>query len=118
VRQGPWRRTTVGARQVRLPKIIDEDTREARATAPARSFTADATVAVLDRLIVTLGRTPQHTRMDGPELTVHALADWCRYSGADPAFIEPSSPWQNGPANQSTPLPRRTCCLRTVQHAT
>jgi transposase InsO family protein len=33
---------------------------------------------------------------NGPELTAHALADWCRLTGVDPAFIDPGSPWQNG----------------------
>jgi putative transposase len=88
---------TVDGRQVRFLNIIDEYTREALATRPARSFTADATVAVLDSLVTTLGRRPQHIRMDnGPELTAYALQDWCRYTGVDPAFIDPGSPWQNG----------------------
>ena len=89
---------TVDGRQVRFLNIIDEyTTREALATTAARSFTADATVAVLDGLVATLGRVPEHIRMDnGPELTAYALADWCRYTGVDPAFIDPGSPWQNG----------------------
>lgn len=88
---------TVDGRQVRFLNIIDEYTREALATTAARSFTADATVAVLDGLVTTLGRRPAHIRMDnGPELTAHALADWCRFTGVDPAFIDPGSPWQNG----------------------
>jgi putative transposase len=54
-------------------------------------------VAVLDRLVRDLGRRPVHVRMDnGPELTAHALADWCRFTGVNPAFIDPGSPWQNG----------------------
>lgn len=32
----------------------------------------------------------------GPELTAHALADWCRFAGVDTAFVDPGSPWQNG----------------------
>jgi putative transposase len=88
---------TVDGRQVRFLNIIDEFTREALATRPARSFTADATVAVLDGLVASLGRRPEHIRMDnGPELTAHALTDWCRYNDVDPAFIDPGSPWQNG----------------------
>jgi transposase InsO family protein len=67
------------------------------ATRAARSFTADATVAVLDELIQRLGRRPEHIRMDnGPELTAYALTDWCRFTGVDPAYIDPGSPWQNG----------------------
>lgn len=88
---------TVDGRQVRFLNIIDEYTREALATTAARSFSADATVAVLDGLVATLGRKPAHIRMDnGPELTAHALADWCRFTGVDPAYIDPGSPWQNG----------------------
>ena len=88
---------TAEGRQVRFLNIIDEYTREALATRAARSFNADATIDVLDDLITTLGRKPQHIRMDnGPELTAHALMDWCGYRGVDPAFIDPGSPWQNG----------------------
>ena len=32
---------------------------------------------------------------NGTELTAHAMADWCRLSRIDNAFIEPGSPWQN-----------------------
>lgn len=68
---------TADGRPVRFLNVIDEYTREALATTAARSFTADATAAVLDGLVVMLGRTPAHIRMDnGPELTAHALADW------------------------------------------
>jgi transposase InsO family protein len=88
---------TVDGRQVRFLNIIDEYTREALATRAARSFNADATVAVLDDLVTVLGRRPEHVRMDnGPELTAHALVDWCRFAGVDPAYIDPGSPWQNG----------------------
>jgi transposase InsO family protein len=88
---------TVEGRQVRFLNIVDEFTREALATQAARSFTADATVNVLDRLVGDLGRRPAHIRMDnGPELTAHALTDWCRFTGVDPAYIDPGSPWQNG----------------------
>jgi len=37
---------------------------------------------------------PEHVRCDnGPELTANALRDWCRFSRADTAYIEPGSPW-------------------------
>lgn len=32
---------------------------------------------------------------NGPELTAHAVRDWCRTSGAGTAYIEPGSPWEN-----------------------
>jgi len=84
-------------RQLRFLNVIDEFTREAFATRAARSFTADATIAVLEEVVAETGRWPANIRMDnGPELTAHAMADWCRLSRIDTAFIEPGSPWQNG----------------------
>ena len=69
----------------------------ARATRAARSFTADATVAVLESVSAETGRWPANIRMDnGTELTAHAMRDWCRLSGIETAFIEPGSAWQNG----------------------
>jgi putative transposase len=32
---------------------------------------------------------------NGPEMTAHALGDWCEFSRTGTAFIEPGSPWQN-----------------------
>jgi putative transposase len=61
-----------------------------------RRIDADATVAVLDRLVALRAGAPQHIRCDnGPELTANALRDWCRFSGAGSAYIDPGSPWQN-----------------------
>jgi len=31
----------------------------------------------------------------GPEFIAQAVADWCRFNGADTVFIDPGSPWQN-----------------------
>jgi len=33
---------------------------------------------------------------NGAEMTAHAMTDWCRFTGVDPSFIDPASPWQNG----------------------
>ena len=61
-----------------------------------RRIDADATVATLERLVAIQGRAPEHIRADnGPELTANALRDWCRFSRAGCAYIEPGSPWQN-----------------------
>lgn len=88
---------TADGRQIRFCNIVDEFTREALATTAARSFTADDTITLLDKVIAETGRTPQHLRMDnGPELTSAALADWCRFGGVSTEFIEPGAPWQNG----------------------
>ena len=88
---------TSDGRQLRFLNIVDEFTREAFATRAARSFTADATVAVLEEVIADTGRWPANIRMDnGTELTAHAMIDWCRLSRVATAFIDPASPWQNG----------------------
>lgn len=88
---------TADGRQIRFCNVVDEFTREALATAAARSFTADDTTILLDKLIDETGRWPANLRMDnGPELTAVAMRDWCRFAGVATAFIEPGSPWQNG----------------------
>ena len=49
------------------PNLVDEFTREALATTAARSFTADDTTVLLDKVIASTGRRPAHLRMDnGP----------------------------------------------------
>ena len=86
---------TVDGRVVKLLHVVDEFTREALEILVARRIDADATVAVLERLARERG-VPEHVRCDnGPELTGHALRDWCRFSTTETAFIEPGSPWQN-----------------------
>jgi putative transposase len=88
---------TADGRQIRFCNIIDEFTREALATEAKRSFTADDTTVLLDKIIAETGRRPENLRMDnGPELTAAAMRDWCRFGGTQTAFIEPGSPWQNG----------------------
>ena len=88
---------TADGRQIRFCNIIDEFTREALSTTAARSFTADDTTILLDKIVAATGRRPQHLRMDnGPELTANAMRDWCRFADVVTAFIEPGAPWQNG----------------------
>lgn len=83
-------------RPIRLVNIIDEHTREALVMHAARSIDADEVVARLDALVARRGRAPRFVRMDnGPELTSHALRDWCRFSAAGSVFIGPGCPWQN-----------------------
>jgi putative transposase len=53
-------------------------------------------VKVLDRLVAERGAAPRFIRCDnGPELTVNALRDWCRFTGAETSYIKPGAPWQN-----------------------
>jgi putative transposase len=87
---------TADGRILKLLHIVDEFTREALAIECRRRIDADHTVATLERLVAQRGRAPKHVRCDnGPELTANALRDWCRFSEADSAYIEPGSPWQN-----------------------
>ena len=87
---------TADGRVLKLLHVVDEHTREALAIECRRRIDADATVAVLERLVAVRGRTPEHLRCDnGPELTANALRDWCRFSSAETSYIEPGSPWQN-----------------------
>jgi putative transposase len=89
-----WDQTADG-RNLKLLNVVDEYTREALEVLVERHIDADDTVRVLERLTALRG-CPEHVRCDnGPELTAHALRDWCTLSGAGTAFIEPGSPWQN-----------------------
>jgi len=48
------------------------------------------------RVVGARGTARGHIRCDnGPELTANAFRDWCRFSKAGSAYIEPGSPWQN-----------------------
>lgn len=87
---------TADHRLLKLLNIVDEYTREALAIEVRRRIDADVTVAVLDAVVARRGCAPQYIRMDnGPELTAHALRDWCRSSGAGTSYIEPGAPWEN-----------------------
>jgi len=87
--------TTSDGRILKLLHVVDEHTREALAIEVARRIDADATVAVLERIAARRG-APTLIRMDnGPEMTAHAIRDWCRASGAGTSYIEPGSPWEN-----------------------
>jgi transposase InsO family protein len=86
---------TADGRVLKLLNVVDEFTREALAIHVARRIDADQTVNVLERLAAQRG-APAYVRCDnGPELTAHALRDWCRFRDTGTAFIEPGSPWQN-----------------------
>jgi len=55
---------------------------------------ADPTLGVIGLATVPAARRQGHA-YNGPEMTGHALRDWCRFSKTGTAFIEPGSPWQN-----------------------
>jgi putative transposase len=90
-----WDQTADG-HNLKLLHVVDEFTREALAIECHRRIDADHTVDVLDRLVTERGTAPGFVRCDnGPELTANALRDWCRFSRAGSAYIDPGSPWQN-----------------------
>ncbi len=87
--------TTTG-RTIKILHVTDEFTRESLSDLVDTSIDADATVAVLDKLVAARGTRPTFIRCDnGPELTANALRDWCRFTGAGTSYIDPGSPWQN-----------------------
>lgn len=87
---------TADLRTLKILAVTDEFTKEALAIEVDRSIDADQTIGVLDRIVARTGRRPGLLRMDnGPELTAHALRDWCRFSRANTTYIEPGSPWEN-----------------------
>jgi putative transposase len=86
---------TADGRRLTFLNVIDEYTREARATDVEHSIDADGVVRRLDRLAGARG-VPAYVRFDnGPEFVAHAVNDWCRFNGTDTVFIDPGSPWRN-----------------------
>ncbi len=86
---------TADGRALKLLNVVDEFTREALLMLVERNIDADRVVSELERLVVER-RAPEYLRCDnGPEMTAHALSDWCVLSGTGTAYIEPGSPWQN-----------------------
>jgi len=87
---------TADGHNLKLLHVVDEFTREVLAIECHRRIDADMTVDVLDRLVVERGTAPGFLRCDnGPEMTANAIRDWCRFTRAGSAYIEPGSPWQN-----------------------
>jgi putative transposase len=86
---------TACGRALKLLNIVDEFTRESLVMMVERSIDAETVVTTLQRLCGERG-APELLRMDnGPEMTAHALKDWCQLSKTGTVFIEPGSPWQN-----------------------
>ena len=87
---------TATGKLLKIFHVVDEYTRESLSDLVAHSINADDTVATLDKIAARRGTHPEFIRCDnGPELTAHALRDWCRFTGAGTSYIEPGSPWQN-----------------------
>ena len=76
--------------------VLDEFTRESLAIRVARKLSSTDVIDVLTDLFILRG-IPAWIRSDnGPELVAGAVRQWIAAVGARTAFIEPSSPWENG----------------------
>jgi transposase InsO family protein len=87
---------TRDGRRFRALNVVDEFTRECLAIRVGRRLKAADVIDVLADLFILRG-TPGHIRSDnGPEFVATAVRAWISGVGAQTAFIEPGSPWENG----------------------
>jgi putative transposase len=87
---------THDGRKYRLLNVLDEFTRECLAIRVDRKLSSVDVVDVLSDLFILRG-VPAYVRSDnGPEFLATAVRAWIAAVGADTAYIEPGSPWENG----------------------
>ena len=86
---------TADGRALKLLNVVDEFTRESLAMLVERSIDADTAWACWSGSPPSAARRSTLRCDNGPEMTAHALRDWCERSKTGTAFIEPGSPWQN-----------------------
>jgi len=87
---------THNGRRFRMLNVIDEYTRECLAIRIDRKLNSTAVIDVLTDLFVMRG-VPEYVRSDnGPEFIATDVRAWITAVGANTAFIEPGSPWENG----------------------
>ena len=80
----------------RMLNVLDEFTRECLAIRVSRKLNSTDVLGVLTDLFILRG-IPGHIRSDnGPEFVAKAVRDWITAVGAQTAYIEPGSPWENG----------------------
>ena len=83
-------------RKLRMLNVVDEFTRECLAIRVARKLGSAEVIDVLADLFIARG-TPGFVRSDnGGEFVATAVKGWISGVGAETAFIEPGSPWENG----------------------
>jgi transposase InsO family protein len=93
---------TSDGRMLRLLNIVDEFTREALVMHVGRSITAEQTVTVLQALVAERG-CPENVRCDnGPELTAHALRDWCTSTSVTTSYMSRARRGRTRSRNPST----------------
>ena len=89
------RRSRSAARPGTL-NVLDEFTRESLAIRVRRKLSSADVIDVLTDLFIVRG-IPGYIRSDnGPEFVAEAVRRWIAAVGAQTAFIEPGSPWENG----------------------
>jgi putative transposase len=87
---------THDGRKFRMLCVIDEFTREALAIRVKRRLNSIDVLETLADLMITRG-LPAFVRSDnGPEFVAITLREWITAVGAQTAYIEPGSPWENG----------------------
>lgn len=76
--------------------MLDEFTRESLAIRVRRKLSSIDVIDVLTDLFILRG-LPAYVRSDnGPEFVAEAVRRWIALVGAQTAFIEPASPWEDG----------------------
>ena len=87
---------THDGRAYRMLNIIDEFTREALMIRVGRKLGSIDVIDALTDLFILRG-PPHFIRSDnGPEFVAKPVRDWIAAVGANTAYIEPGSPWENG----------------------
>ena len=87
---------TRDGRKLRLLNVVDEFTRECLAIRVGHKLGSADVIDVLADLFIARG-TPGFVRSDnGGEFVATAVKGWISGVGAETAFIEPGSPWENG----------------------
>ncbi len=87
---------TDDGRAFRTLNIIDEHSREALMIRVRRKLNSVDVIDALTDLFILRG-VPKFIRSDnGPEFVAEAVRKWINAVGAQTAYIEPGSPWENG----------------------
>ncbi len=87
---------TDDGRAFRTLNILDEFSRECLAIRVKRKLNSIDVIDVLTDLFILRG-VPSFIRSDnGPEFVAEKVRTWIAAVGANTAFIEPGSPWENG----------------------
>lgn len=86
----------VDGTKIRFLTVVDEYTRECLALHVDYRLKSDDVMQVLTKLFIERG-IPGHIRSDnGSEFKADQIRNWIKDLGAEPLYIEPGSPWENG----------------------